>query len=161
MSGPLGVRARAEWDLLNRAVALNDVPCTNDPAPWHGSAKEQESAAVRCMDCPVMLLCAQYAVAAKEPHGTWGGMTEHDRSRPDEAPRAPVKRRKPRATYPAALRERAAALRDGGASLRSIAATLTDEGFPTARGKPWHPSTVASVLKAATLTGTDDRAEKD
>lgn len=43
---------------------------------------------------------------------------------------------------------RMAALRAGGASIRSIAETLTAEGWPTKRGgAQWHPTTVARALR--------------
>lgn len=52
---------------------------------------------------------------------------------------------------PAATRSRVAELRSEGLSLPRIAATLTDEGIPTARGGKWHPSTVAAVLRSIEL----------
>lgn len=43
---------------------------------------------------------------------------------------------------------RARELRAGGASIRTIAATLTGEGF-RARGTRWHPTTIARLLSRA------------
>lgn len=46
--------------------------------------------------------------------------------------------------------DRMAALRAEGASIRSIAETLTAEGWPTKRGgAQWHPTTVARALRRA------------
>jgi DNA invertase Pin-like site-specific DNA recombinase len=42
--------------------------------------------------------------------------------------------------------DRARALRDGGASLRSIAATLQEEGLRPRRSDRWHPETVRAIL---------------
>jgi hypothetical protein len=44
------------------------------------------------------------------------------------------------------LRQRIVSMRARGMSLRAIAATLEDEGAPTARGGRWHASTIARVL---------------
>lgn len=38
--------------------------------------------------------------------------------------------------------------RAAGRSLPAIAASLNDEGVPTARGATWHPSTIAAVLSS-------------
>jgi hypothetical protein len=32
-----------------------------------------------CAGCRVAEVCAAYAVATREPYGTWGGLTEDDR----------------------------------------------------------------------------------
>jgi WhiB family redox-sensing transcriptional regulator len=32
-----------------------------------------------CATCPVKIRCAEYAMTRKEPHGTWGGVTEWER----------------------------------------------------------------------------------
>ena len=33
-----------------------------------------------CFDCPVQMLCREYAVAANEPTGIWGGLTTAERA---------------------------------------------------------------------------------
>jgi hypothetical protein len=43
--------------------------------------------------------------------------------------------------------ERVRELAASGASLRTIAATLTDEGYPTRRGGRWQPTQIARILK--------------
>jgi DNA invertase Pin-like site-specific DNA recombinase len=50
--------------------------------------------------------------------------------------------------------ERIRELADGGASLRTIAATLEAEGRRPKRGGRWHPQTVARVLERAGSTPT-------
>ncbi len=42
------------------------------------SARERAAKAL-CSRCPVVEECAAHALAAREPYGVWGGMTEDDR----------------------------------------------------------------------------------
>ncbi|MFE7422053.1 WhiB family transcriptional regulator [Rhodococcus sp. NPDC057529] len=45
-----------------------------------GDRTRREAEAKRiCADCPVLGQCRDYALAAAEPYGTWGGMSETDR----------------------------------------------------------------------------------
>lgn len=32
-----------------------------------------------CADCPVLVVCRDWALAAAEPHGVWGGLSESER----------------------------------------------------------------------------------
>jgi DNA invertase Pin-like site-specific DNA recombinase len=57
----------------------------------------------------------------------------------------------PRAVLPADVRGRILTAHEDGQSLRTIAAALTSEGVPTARGGAWHASTVAHVLRSPSL----------
>jgi WhiB family redox-sensing transcriptional regulator len=34
-----------------------------------------------CRSCPVRPPCLSYALASRQQHGIWGGLTEHERSR--------------------------------------------------------------------------------
>jgi WhiB family redox-sensing transcriptional regulator len=43
-------------------------------------AREQVAKAI-CARCPVVDVCAAYAVAAQERYGVWGGLSEADRRR--------------------------------------------------------------------------------
>ncbi|MEU9498197.1 WhiB family transcriptional regulator [Streptomyces sp. NPDC048196] len=38
-----------------------------------------EEARAVCHRCPVMLLCQEWALDAREPHGVWGGLSEAER----------------------------------------------------------------------------------
>jgi hypothetical protein len=50
-------------------------------ASYLAQQKVVELSAVRiCSSCPVKLLCAEYAIAAKESFGVWGGTTPATRS---------------------------------------------------------------------------------
>lgn len=60
------------------------------PAGERGSARQQreERAKEICADCPVQQACLQHALAAAEPYGVWGGLTEGERqTRTAPAPR--------------------------------------------------------------------------
>lgn len=80
---PLGVPEHAirEWLALHRALGTIDAtPCAGaDRNDWTGGAAAQERAAARCLDCPVLALCDDYALAADERVGVWGGRTERER----------------------------------------------------------------------------------
>lgn len=39
----------------------------------------EERAKQICRDCPVVDECRAYALAIREPHGVWGGMSEQER----------------------------------------------------------------------------------
>lgn len=57
----------------------------------------------------------------------------------------------PKPLLPAAVRERIAAERAAGRSLRAIAAGLTQDGIPTAKGGRWQAETVAAILRSPSL----------
>nr|WP_236655942.1 WhiB family transcriptional regulator [Streptacidiphilus jiangxiensis] len=41
----------------------------------------REKAAKRvCAECPVIASCRAYALAAREPYGVWGGLSENERA---------------------------------------------------------------------------------
>lgn len=71
--------AMPAWEALQDAVTVG-TPCMGpDRDLWHGSRKQQLVAADRCMDCPVLAVCATYARSAGEQLGTWGGQTDEER----------------------------------------------------------------------------------
>ncbi|MFD4560558.1 WhiB family transcriptional regulator [Streptomyces sp. NPDC058469] len=41
--------------------------------------RERQARAL-CASCPVVMACAEFALAAGERHGIWGGLTETERS---------------------------------------------------------------------------------
>lgn len=80
----LGVprEARTQWEALGEALSdlPTPVPCQSpDRDLWAGNPASQRRAAARCLDCPVMIACGDYAVAAGERHGVWGGLTAGER----------------------------------------------------------------------------------
>lgn len=40
--------------------------------------RERRAKAI-CATCPVQVSCLEYALKIREPHGIWGGLTEHER----------------------------------------------------------------------------------
>lgn len=42
-------------------------------------SRRERSALAICRACPVLAECRAYALAAREPYGVWGGLTETDR----------------------------------------------------------------------------------
>src|SRR5437660_1022721 len=63
------------WEV---AAACKNMPI-EDFYPLHPS-KAQKGLRI-CSSCPVKLQCRITAIELKEPHGTWGGMTEWERRR--------------------------------------------------------------------------------
>ena len=39
----------------------------------------EERAKEICRECPVLSECRAYAIAIREPHGVWGGLSEQER----------------------------------------------------------------------------------
>ena len=81
--------ARPAWQQLQQRLADHGpTPCAGpDRGDWTGSRAQQDRAAVRCLDCPVMVACAAYADTAAERRGTWGGYTPGQRAARREAAR--------------------------------------------------------------------------
>jgi len=81
--------ARELWDNLNEAISElpQEVSCReSDPDAWfpdeeaHGSGKTTYLEVKKmCQRCPVQALCLEYALANKEHHGMWGGMSSDER----------------------------------------------------------------------------------
>lgn len=69
------------------AEAGRPTPCSGEVSEcWTSDvAEQQEYAADRCMECPLAEQCRQYALAARETAGVWGGYI------PDEARREAVR----------------------------------------------------------------------
>ncbi|MCX5052203.1 MULTISPECIES: WhiB family transcriptional regulator [unclassified Streptomyces] len=47
--------------------------------PPSGDLESVRRALMICEQCPVQILCRQYALAHRERHGIWGGLTEETR----------------------------------------------------------------------------------
>lgn len=83
-----------------------EVPCAgSESAAWTSDdPADQERAADRCWDCPLVFQCRAYAIAAGEPAGVWGGFAP-------ELERARNRRYRPSAEAKQRARERRRALR--------------------------------------------------
>lgn len=57
--------------------------CRNHPDPdplWSPhNPEDAERGKQICNLCPVRVRCAEYAMTRREPHGTWGGVSEWER----------------------------------------------------------------------------------
>ncbi|MGP5252666.1 WhiB family transcriptional regulator [Brachybacterium alimentarium] len=73
--------ARPAWDALQAQILANGpTPCAGpDRNDWTGNATQQDRAADRCLDCPVMTACLTYADTADEREDVWGGLTATQR----------------------------------------------------------------------------------
>jgi WhiB family transcriptional regulator, redox-sensing transcriptional regulator len=52
-----------------------------DPAIFYPVSDEDEALEAKavCASCPVREPCLEYAIAVREKHGVWGGLTERER----------------------------------------------------------------------------------
>jgi WhiB family redox-sensing transcriptional regulator len=66
---------------MEAACRRVDTTLFYSPEGERGPRKERREAAAKeiCGSCTVRELCAAYAIATREPYGTWGGLTENDR----------------------------------------------------------------------------------
>lgn len=75
--------AEAEWARLRDGIAALPVavPCAGPGRPfWHSTDVAEQAAAARaCLECPLLDRCDDYATAAGERSGVWGGWTEQER----------------------------------------------------------------------------------
>ena len=78
--------AEAAWLELQRQLEeVGTVPCReSDVAAWWPDRRDLDSAATQgaidtCRRCPLQGPCAEYAVAADERFGVWGGLLPEDR----------------------------------------------------------------------------------
>ncbi|GAB3349917.1 WhiB family transcriptional regulator [Modestobacter lapidis] len=74
--------ALAEWSELARQIAdAGTVPCrTADPEAWWPDKRDSVELAVElCRRCPVRAACLDYALAADERYGMWGGLLVAER----------------------------------------------------------------------------------
>jgi WhiB family transcriptional regulator, redox-sensing transcriptional regulator len=66
---------------MEAACRRVDTGLFYSPEGERGPRKERREAAAKqvCGACRVVELCAAYALATREPYGTWGGLSESDR----------------------------------------------------------------------------------
>lgn len=67
------------WRRLSAALTDASPPCASDPSIWFStSTHDIETARHRCLSCPAIARCDEYATVAHETAGVWAG---HDRTR--------------------------------------------------------------------------------
>lgn len=69
-----------EWQLKGACLA-EDTESFFHPDGERGPRRARREAAAKavCATCPVLLTCREHALAAREPYGVWGGLSEADR----------------------------------------------------------------------------------
>ena len=68
----------------------------DDPDIFFPGRRDSAAAALAiCAGCPALDRCAEHALAAREPHGVWGGQTELERRDADAGGRRPRARASP------------------------------------------------------------------
>lgn len=77
---PAAISADWEWQ-LDGACRAGDGDLFFHPYGEREPSRSRRERAAQavCAGCPVLLNCRSYALAAQEPYGVWGGMTETDR----------------------------------------------------------------------------------
>ena len=66
---------------MDAACRRVDTTLFYSPEGERGPRKERRELAAKqiCGTCRVVEVCAAYAIANREPYGTWGGLSENDR----------------------------------------------------------------------------------
>ena len=69
-----------EWQLLGSCRG-EDTDLFFHPEGERGPRRSNREAAAKavCARCPVLAACREHALAAHEPYGVWGGLSEHER----------------------------------------------------------------------------------
>jgi WhiB family transcriptional regulator, redox-sensing transcriptional regulator len=77
---PKPVAHEWDWQLKGSCQGLNSSIFFH-PDGERGSARSRRAdrAKAICQRCPVLDQCRRYALAAREPYGVWGGLTEEER----------------------------------------------------------------------------------
>ncbi|GAA1765792.1 WhiB family transcriptional regulator [Streptomonospora arabica] len=80
--GTVRLAARSRWDWAQHAgCAGESLELFFGPDGERQPEREQREAKAKeiCQACPVRPACADYAIAANQKHGTWGGYTPEER----------------------------------------------------------------------------------
>jgi WhiB family redox-sensing transcriptional regulator len=77
---PKPVASEWDWQLKGACQGLNSSVFFH-PDGERGSARARRAdrAKAICQGCPVLEQCRRHALAAREPYGVWGGLTEEER----------------------------------------------------------------------------------
>jgi hypothetical protein len=86
----LAARPASSAQLVGLAPAELRGPCRNDPELFF--AEDPEAAATAkaiCGTCPFRVPCLAFALATRQRHGVWGGLTAEERRPPAERRNCP------------------------------------------------------------------------
>lgn len=77
---PVPVAENWEWQLRGSCRGV-DPSLFFHPEGERGPRRSNREKAAKaiCATCPVLLQCREAALAAREPYGIWGGLSEHER----------------------------------------------------------------------------------
>ena len=77
---PRPVSDHWEWQLRGSCRGV-DPSLFFHPEGERGPRRSNREAAAKaiCATCPVLVQCRTAALAAREPYGVWGGLSEHER----------------------------------------------------------------------------------
>jgi WhiB family redox-sensing transcriptional regulator len=66
---------------MDAACRRMDTTLFYSPEGERGAQRARREVAAKrvCGSCKVLEVCAAYAIATREPYGTWGGLSENDR----------------------------------------------------------------------------------
>ena len=80
---------RKSTELYNQLVehinSEGSVPCEQAPDMFfidhedHNGPEKMKISKALCANCPVQLICLEYALEASEQEGIWGGLTRNER----------------------------------------------------------------------------------
>lgn len=77
---PAAVTDNWDWQLEGACRGTDTELFFHPYGEREPSRSRRESAAQAvCATCPVIAACRSYSLAAREPYGVWGGLTETDR----------------------------------------------------------------------------------
>ena len=78
---PAPVTTNWDWQLHGACRDTGDEPLFHPPGERrrHRARRIAEAKAI-CAQCPVITRCREHALAAVEPYGTWGGLSEDERA---------------------------------------------------------------------------------
>lgn len=84
---PRPVTENWEWQLRAACRAMDSAQFFHPDRERGGPRIDRDEAAKTvCRSCPVIVPCRRHALAAHEPYGVWGGMTEEERRAAWSAP---------------------------------------------------------------------------
>jgi WhiB family transcriptional regulator, redox-sensing transcriptional regulator len=78
---PMPIQETYEWQYAG-ACRGQDPDTFFSPDAERGPRRRarEEAAKALCAVCPVIVQCRNHALAVREPHGVWGGLTINERA---------------------------------------------------------------------------------
>lgn len=78
---PAPVAEAWEWQVNGNCRGMDEsIFFHPDRERGRARAARENAAKAICADCPVKVQCAAHAIDAREPFGTWGGISETERA---------------------------------------------------------------------------------